>query len=164
MEKKRTQRIKRSVALVLSVLLAVVLGGCFASYGVVRPSAEVDKLFETHQVLADHRYYMDGSDLRPSAIIAIHKEYNLQSSLWRPVALTKTQLSGWVDEMTRYRGYSLYTYGAKIIGPDSRQIGVWYSPHQITKVQQLEGNNVMVLTPAPPSGPDANFGFFAPAS
>jgi hypothetical protein len=143
-------------------MLALAVTGCLASYGMVRPSIEIDKMFEAHQILADHRYYIDGSDLKPNAILAVHNDFNLQSKLWRPVTPTKEQLRTWVEEMTRYRGYSFYTYGARMMGPDGQQIGFWYSPYQFTTVQMLGGNEVSIVTPNIPNDPDRRTGFSLP--
>jgi len=151
-----------SGGLALAAFFSLVLSGCFARYGVVHPSSEIDKLFESGKVLPDHRYYVDGSDVRPNAILAVDNHYRLESALWRPVDLNPAQLRAWVDEMTRYRGYSLYTYGAKMVGPDGRQFGFWYSPYPSTTVQVMDGNVVSVLTPDTSANARRPFGFFAP--
>jgi len=162
MKSRASTAVKPTIVAGLGVLLCLVLAGCFARYGVVRPSADIDKLFEKHQILADHRYYVDGSDLRPNAILAVADGYRLQSSLWRPVTPTQAQMRAWVEEMTRYRGYSLYTFGARMLGPDGRPVGFWYSPYQTTTVQMLDDKTVVIRTPDIPAEEEERFGFFAP--
>ena len=46
------------------------------NYGNLKPSSEITKIFENHQVLSDHLYYYSGLQGVPDAIIAVHPNGN----------------------------------------------------------------------------------------
>lgn len=159
---KKTMPTRLTTALMALMLIGLGLTGCVARYGVVQPSTEVDKAFENHQVMPSHRYYIDGSDVKPNAILAVHNDYTLRSNLWRPVSPTPAQLKEWVAEMTRYRGYALYTFGAKMVGPDGQVVGFWYSPYQTTQVLVEKDKTVQINTPNASAEPERRIGFVLP--
>lgn len=133
---------------ILITLLLSFLSGCAGgNFGSLRLSSEVDNLFQSHQVLDNHNYYYSGSDAIPNGIIGVHKDYTLQSGLWKPVDLTPDQLKQWVFLMTNHKGTSIRIYGSRIFGPDGTAIGVWYSPYDQTVVKMLENHDVVIHTP-----------------
>lgn len=130
--------------IVLLILLTACTGG---NYGEIRLSSEVNRLFESHQVLENHNYYYSGSNAIPNAIIGIHKDYTLRSELWKPVELTSDHLRQWINLMTDYKAYSFRTDGANILDPEGKIIGIWYSRYDETVVKILEDHQVIVYPP-----------------
>jgi hypothetical protein len=118
-----------------------------ANRGGLRLSRDVNNLFESYQVLDNHNYYYSGPDARPNAILGIHKDYILKSNLWKPVDLTPDQLSLWIRMMTDHRGTTLRTYGAHVVAPDGKDIGIWYSPWNWTAVRMEDDRHVVINTP-----------------
>jgi len=141
---------KKKTLLIVTCILFVVQAaftGCSGSYGRLKPSLEVDKMFEEHKVLADHSYYYSGSDVKPNAIIGIDNNYTLNSTLWKPVDLTSEQLKKWIDNMTHLRGYSITNYGSLILDPAGKRLGVWYSRWNVTTVKMESDKSIVVSTP-----------------
>jgi hypothetical protein len=127
--------------------LMTVFSGCFENYGRLRLSKEVDQTFEKGIVMPDYKYYYSGGDARPWAILGIHKNYKLQTSLWKEVDLDSERLKNWILFMTEFRGYQYRTFGSRVLDPEGKQIGIWYSAWFITPVKMLGGNEVAVYPP-----------------
>ena len=69
-------------------VMFILIAACSGSYGHLVRSNAVGNLFERHEVLPDHRYFLTGPQSRPNAILAVHRSYTLQPGLWRPVEMT----------------------------------------------------------------------------
>jgi len=78
----------------LSTLLAAILTlflliGCATggNYGKLERNRDLDNMFLNYEVLPDHRYYTTGGYDAPDAILAIHRDYELDNSenLWRAI-------------------------------------------------------------------------------
>jgi hypothetical protein len=132
----------------LLLILVTVFSGCFANYGRLRLSKEVDNTFKDAIVLPEHKYYYSGSDVRPNAILAIHNSYTLRTSLWKEVDIDSEQLRKWILFMNeQLPEYSIRTYGSRILDPEGKQVGIWYSAWNRTPVKMLGGNEVSVYPP-----------------
>ena len=101
----------------LLVLLLILTVACTANYGRLQRSNDVSKVFERHEVLADHAYYATGPEARPTAILAIHRSYTLKPGLWRSVEMTPELLSRLVDAMTDQLGFTPAILGGVIADP-----------------------------------------------
>lgn len=131
----------------LLLILTVLFSGCSANYGRLKLSTEVEKTFENAVVLPDHKYYYSGGDARPMAILAIQNSYKLRTSLWKEVDLDPERLKNWILLMTELRGYSLRTFGSRVLDPEGKQLGIWYSAWNRTPVKMLGENEVAVYPP-----------------
>jgi hypothetical protein len=132
----------------LLLILMTVFSGCFANYGRLRLSKEVDDTFKEAIVLPDYKYYYSGSDVKPWAILAIQNSYTLRTSLWKEVDLDSQQLRKWILFMNdQLPEYSIRTYGSRVVDPEGKQIGIWYSAWNMTPVKMLGGNEVAVYPP-----------------
>lgn len=146
---------------VIMLLISLQMGCAAANYGAIRPSSEVNELFESYEVLGDHNYYYSGPAAIPNAIIGIHENYTLKSDLWKPVDLTQDQLKKWILLITNKRGFSIRIYGYHILDPQEEIVGVWYSSYNRTVVKMLDDQHVVVHTPTVrPEEKDKEFRFF----
>jgi hypothetical protein len=118
------------------------------NFGILKLSSEVSQIFQTFQVLPDHRYYYSGSDTKPQAIIGIDQNYTLESRLWKEAAdLTPEQLKRWVDQMLGFLP-PVRTFGSAILNASGEQVGIWYSPFNDTIVRVEADNRIMVYPPS----------------
>ena len=131
----------------LILALMTLFSGCFENYGRLRLSKEVDQTFENAIILPDYNYYYSGPDARPWAILGIKKSYKLQTSQWKKVDLSPEQLKSWILFMSDFRGYQYRTFGSRVLDPEGKQIGIWYSAWYMTPVKMLGGNEVAVYPP-----------------
>ena len=117
-------------------------------FGKLQRDAEISKIFETYQILPNHKYYISAWGNIPFAIIGIHENYTLRKGLWKKVDLTPQLLRSWVFQMEPIYGYP--PYGSNILDHKGNRLGVWYSSKQWTTVIIEENNGVAVFTPEPP--------------
>jgi len=136
------------------LLMVSLLAGCASNpearqnLGTLRLSSEVSQIFETYQVLPNHRYYYSGSSTKPKAIIGIDQNYSLDTRLWKEAAdLNSEQLKRWVDQILGFRP-PVRTFGSSILSASGQKVGIWYSPFDYTTVKVQADNQVMVFPPS----------------
>ena len=137
---------KIAVYSLLFIMTTSVVGHA-SSYGRIQSSGEITRMFETYQVLPDHKYYYSGSAARPRGIIGIHNDYTLGSRLWKPVDLTSDQLKDWIRSILSETTVSLKHNGASILDPNGKRVRVWDSPWATTRVKVESDKRIMVPTP-----------------
>ena len=134
------------------ILLAasVILAGCSGHYGRLSINDDTEMLFENYRVLPDHRYYYSGSDAYPRVVIGIHKNYTLQSKLWKPVELTPEQLKKWVNFYGQARKHLKTNNGSDILTETGEKIGIWYAFQEWTdwsSIKIIDEKNINISTP-----------------
>lgn len=142
--------------LTLFLLIGCVTGG---NYGKLNRSRDLDNMFLNYEVLPDHRYYTSGGYDAPDAILAIHKDYTLDStaSFWVPIPnVDSGQMRRWIDTIAPEQNYQAGYFAAYILDPNGKRVGAWYSFEPHTTVKFLEENKIQVYTPSPDL--DMNFG------
>lgn len=139
-------------------LLLLLLGGCAGTQpqgeqGRLVLADEVRKIFESNTVLPDHVYYYSGPEAEPEAIIGIHASFTLQARYWYRVALTREQLQSWNRRIDNAHRIRLSYKGFRIMTPDGRQVGVFYSKYDHTVIRFPDANTIIMYTPGrPPLG------------
>lgn len=141
------------VQCLLLCTIFLLLAACSGSYGRLVRSNDVGNLFERHEILPDHRYFVTGPQARPNAILAVHRSYTLQPGMWRPMEMTPEMLKRLVDAMTGQLGFTPAIMGASVTNPEGKQIGVWYSPYNQTAIRFEPDNVVVVSLPSKDSDP-----------
>lgn len=145
----------RWTALLLLALSLLLLGGCAGTVppgekGSLILADEVTKLFEANTVLPDHVYYYSGPEAEPEAIIAIRTGFAFQGNYWYQVAISQEQLKAWNRRIDNAHRIRLSYKGARIMAPDGRQAGVWYSLAEHTVIRFPDANTILMYTPSPP--------------
>ena len=133
---------------VIAVMLAVLaLAGCAGNYGSLKRDAQVQQAFESNQVPRNYKYYYYGYDTRPYAIFGIEPEYQMNSKMWREVTPDTESFK----EMTRWiwEDYGYYKFGADILDPQGKKVGVFYSAIRETSFKFTNGNQIMVMPNTP---------------
>lgn len=141
---------RRIVIRVLIPAALAAISGCAGNYGRLVLNQEINAVFNTYRVFADHRYYFSGPEGRPDAIMGIDRDYTLETSMWTPFDPCDGTLKKGVDSInfhhsTRSRRYP---YGFDILGPDGKRIGIWYSIWDWTTVLVEADKRVMIFPPA----------------
>ncbi|MGD2187516.1 MAG: hypothetical protein PVI71_15405 [Desulfobacterales bacterium] len=132
-----------------SLLILIWLLGCTANYGRLQHSHQITRAFENELPLPRHEYYYLGVDYMPLAIVGIDASYELEANSWRRIDYNIIRLDQLTDRMLNREGYA--PAGFRIIGPDGKQIGVWYSSLHWAVVKIEEGNRITVLSPELPA-------------
>jgi hypothetical protein len=141
------KKMETHAALLLVLILS--LGGCAHNYGRLQPSSAVTAIFKTDRILPDHKYYFAGPDGWPDAIIAVNKEFTLVSDQWTAFEPTPRRLRNLMDYAQTHYGTDThhFPYGYKILAPDGRKVGVWYSIWDWTTIEMPADNEVMIYPP-----------------
>jgi hypothetical protein len=113
------------VTRVALVALMLLLTGCLKNYGRFNLDRQVDHAFRTGAVQPKFQYYYAGRDTMPYAIIGIDRSYKVPSRYWVSFAPETEQLKTMSGNM--YNEVWDDPYGAHILDPDGKVIGVWYS-------------------------------------
>lgn len=140
----------KGLAIIAMALVIVIAAcGCSTTNGDLKRDATVTRIFKAYKVLPDYRYYYTGPQGRPDAIIGVHNNYQLESTMWTAVDLTSNQLKKWVSWMDSRYGTSTqrYPYGSLILGPEGEKIGMWYSVWRWTTVIVEEDNRLIIYPP-----------------
>ena len=124
-------------------------------YGTFVPDQVVEKNFENFQIDPDMNYYFSGSDVYPTVIMGLRRQYLLDYDLWRPLksdpALFKNLIS---DMQSKAREYGQLQRGFVLKSPDGQELGVCYCPFAVRMNLKVgEGNKVIVYTPEVSSYP-----------
>ena len=70
-------------AVIFFAMILIALSGCaMSNYGKLKSNPEFKKSFETYQVLPNHKYYFRGAKSRPTVIVGINENYELNLKLW----------------------------------------------------------------------------------
>lgn len=131
----------------MSIIALVLIVGCTGNYGSLRRDAQVQQAFETNQVPTNYKYYYYGYDTLPYAIFGVEPEYQIDSYMWREVMPDTAEF----QEMTRWiwEDYGYYKFGADILDPQGKKVGVFYSAIRETSVKFINGNQIMVMPNTP---------------
>ena len=119
--------------------------GNLANYGSNKLSDAARDKIENFQVLPDHNYYYTGSNVRPQALIAIHKSYTVSEGIWKKVEPTSKDLKYMVGVMQK--SVAEPPYGYDILDPQGKLIGIFYSRWDPWPVKMEGGNKVTIYAP-----------------
>lgn len=128
------------------------LSACSGTPGRLAVNSDVKTLFETYEVLPDHRYFHSRLAPHPRALIGLHKTYTLQSDYWNPVQLTPQKLKRWLDFQDPHQKYFLYNNGLDILDAEGRKIGVWFGfkdDRDWAVVKMIDDKTVNIGLPMP---------------
>lgn len=114
------------------LLLCLALAACAGllnGYGRIDPSLETTDAFEGYRVNPQYRYYISGSDLYPTALMGLQRDYRLDpQTLWKEVEMTPQKMKTIVDNIrTKALEYYQFPTGFDLLDAQGRPIGAWYS-------------------------------------
>lgn len=142
----KLQSVLRCVLLVFGL---ATLAGCAAPVpsGLWQEESDVQQLFESGQLLPNHTYYYLGSFAAPDSVIAVSNQFTLRSRVWAQVDMTEARLNGWLQWWRTERYGACDYHGGRIIAPDGRQAGVWYSQNVFNIIHLPEPGVIEVYKP-----------------
>ena len=128
------------------LIILILIAGCTANYGSLKRDAQVQQAFESNQVPMDYKYYYYG-DSEPYVVIGIESKYELNSKMWREVTPDTEDFK----EMIRWiwEDYNYYKFGADILDPQGKKVGVFYSAIRGTSFKFSNDNQIMVMPNTP---------------
>ena len=141
---------------VMGIFVLALITGCAGTYGSLKRDAEVQQAFEANQVPMDYKYYYYG-DSEPYVIFGIESKYEMNSRAWRQATPDTEDFK----EMVRWiwEDYGYYKFGANILDPQGKKVGIYYSAIRETAVKFVNENQIMVMPHTPFLwGPDGSVG------
>lgn len=130
-------------------LLTVSLNASFADaaqIGKVTYSAEIKKSVTSNEPLPGYRYYTIGVRNSPDAILGIHSDFSLKSSLWRELDLGGFEGRVAVDSFfDTGRICQTNPQGYRILDAAGREVGLWFSDQYRPTVRVRDDDRVTVL-------------------
>ena len=155
----KNKRLRYFFPIVIGTLALVLIAGCAGTYGSLKRDIGVQQAFESNQVPKEYKYYYYGFDTRPYVIFGIEPKYEMNSKMWREATPDTDDFK----EMVRWiwEDYGYYKFGADIMDPLGKKVGVFYSAISQTSVKFVNNNQIMVMPNTPFLwGPEANGGIY----
>jgi hypothetical protein len=131
--------------LTINVFIMIVLSGCLQNYGRLNRSTDVKTAFKTNQVPSEYSYYFFGRSNQPDAVMGLEPEWTLRSRLWRTVESDTAEfkyMTKWVWEDLQF-----YAYGANILDPEGRKIGIIYTSALMAAVKVDKDTKTIEVMP-----------------
>ena len=131
--------------LTISVIVMIVILGCFENYGRLQRSTEVQTMFETGQLPSEYNYHFYGLRSHPHAVMGLEPGWTLRSKTWRKVELSTEEfryMTKWVWE-----DLGFYKYGAEILDPEFVKIGIIYTSSFMVAVKVDKDTKTVEVMP-----------------
>ena len=135
---------------ILFSLILLTFSGCTASnYGKLRSNKEATKSFESYQALPNHKYFYRGPKSKPTVIVGIHDNYELNLKLWVQIDTESEDFRKLID-IVSLQGMSVAVapWGFNILDKDDNYVGVWYSAISGAAVVINENRQITNLQPS----------------
>jgi hypothetical protein len=147
----RTAISRWGLALALLAVATMFFTSCVGTFPHFKRSRNVAVAFENGDVLPDHRYYIGGPKSKPNAVVAIHKDYTLESGDWREIEVDRKSLAQLIDQVGFVSGAKEKSWrfpnGAYIVGTDGKRVGVWYSVYDYSIVRMVSPSKISLSYP-----------------
>lgn len=136
--------------IILFPMILIALSGCtMSNYGKLESNREVTKSFETYQILLNHKYYYRGVKSRPSVIVGINENYELNLKLWVEIDPKSQDFRTLIQRVSlQGMGSTVQPWGFRILDNAGNYVGVWYSALRAAAVQINENRQIVNLQPS----------------
>jgi hypothetical protein len=130
-------------------MLFFALGACSMSrYGKLESQIEVKQSFEAYQILPNHKYYFRGPRSKPTVIVGINDDYELNLKMWVPIETDSTEFRRLIQIVSLQGiGNQVEPWGFRILDSQGHEIGVWYSTIRNVAVEINENRQIINLQP-----------------
>jgi len=138
------------IAVIFFAMILIPLGGCsLSNYGKLKSNPEIKQSFETYQILPNHKYYFRGVKSRPTVIVGINENYELNSKLWVQIDPESEDFRTIIDRVSlQGMGRAVEPWGFRILDAAGNDVGVWYSAISTAAVQINENRQITNLQPS----------------
>jgi len=145
-----TNKRRLFTAIILFSMILISLSGCtMSNYGKLKSNPEVKQSFETYQILPNHKYYFRGVESRPSVIVGINENYELNLKLWVQIDPKSQDFRTLIQRASlQGMGNTVQPWGFRILDNAGNYVGVWYSALRAAAVQINENRQIVNLQPS----------------
>ena len=137
-------------ALTLFFMILTTLSGCaMSNYGKLESNPEIKQSFVTYQILPNHKYYFRGVKSRPTVIVGINENYELNLKMWVQIDPESEDFRIIIDRVSlQGMGGTAEPWGFRILDADGNDVGVWYSAISTAAVKINENRQITNLQPS----------------
>ena len=137
-------------AIILFSMILITFSGCtLSNYGKLKSNPEVKQSFETYQILPNHKYYFRGAKSRPTVIVGINENYELNLKLWVQIDPESEDFRIIIDRVSlQGMGTTVEPWGFNSIDHAGNYVGVWYSAIRAAAVKVNENRQIVNLQPS----------------
>ena len=119
-----------------------------SNYGKLKSNPEIKQSFETYQALPNHKYYFRGVKSRPTVIVGINENYELNLKLWVQIDPESEDFRRLIDIVSlQGGGTTIQPWGFRILDKVGNDVGVWYSAIRAAAVEINEKGQIVNLSP-----------------
>ena len=149
------------LAFITSLLAASLFSGCanLPHYVQLSRDFSVEPIFTNGIILPQYRYFYNGPETEPTALLALDRAWTLDGLYWTEINLTEAQLKKWLREFNLARGhYDDWAHmrisydGMRVPGPDGQQIGAIYARYGQVSVRYGAEKHLTIVGPDAPPG------------
>jgi hypothetical protein len=139
--------IEKILLISLAMVIMALLISCSGSYGSLKLDKQAQEEFESNRLPMEYKYYYYGFDTAPYVIFGIEPKYEIHSKMWREAAPDTKEFK----EMVRWiwEDYGYKKFGADILDPNGKKVGILYSAISQTTVKFLGDNQIAVIPNTP---------------
>ena len=120
-----------------------------SNYGKLKSNREVKQSFEAYQILPNHKYYYRGAKSRPTVIVGINENYELNLKLWVEIDPKSDDFRILINRVSlQGMGGTVEPWGFRILDAAGNDVGVWYSALSNAAVQINENRQITNLQPS----------------
>jgi hypothetical protein len=157
----RRKQMRTIPMLALAALLLPLFSGCanLPHYVQLSRDFSVEPIFTNRVILPQYRYYYNGPDTEPTALLALDRDWTLDGLYWTAIDLTEEQLKKWLEQFNLARGHhddsahvSISYDGMRVPGPNDQQIGALYARYGQVYVRYGAGKHLTIVGPEGPIG------------
>ena len=144
-----TNKRRLFTAIILFSMILIALSGCtMSNYGKLKSNPEIKQSFETYQALPNHKYYFRGVKSRPTVIVGINENYELNLKLWVQIDPESEDFRRLIDIVSlQGGGTTIQPWGFRILDKVGNDVGVWYSAIRAAAVEINEKGQIVNLSP-----------------
>jgi len=134
--------------IIFSTILFTLSGCTMSKYGKLESNRDITQSFETYQVLPEHKYYYRGASSKPTVIVGINDNYELNLPMWLPIDTESDNFRRLIDIVSlQGMGNNIRPWGFNIIDNNGDYVGVWYSAIRNAAVEINENRQIINLQP-----------------
>ena len=142
--------------LVAMLLAAPLFSGCanLPHYVQLQRDYRVERVFTDGVILPQYRYFYNGPDTEPTALLALDRSWTLDGLYWTEIALTEAQLQKWLRQFSFARGdYDMTTHaminysGMMVPDANGQPIGVVYARYGRVYVRYGADKHLTIVGP-----------------
>ena len=139
--------ILKIISLTACVILLTGFVGCSGRYGSFQRDKEVYHAFENNQVNPDYKYFANSQHPETPAIVGIDPQYKFESKFWREIDSDTEDFK--TSVLRIWEDYGFYKYGANILDPTGKKMGIYYSAVDIKAIKFSEDNKIEIMINTP---------------